>query len=118
MLPNRIHISKQTSEHLKLLKGRIGVTPNLLCRIALLLSLRSRQKMRPSIPRLDGLEFNLSTLFGSYVSLYESLLRQVYGQLTEKEAESLVATHIDDGIKRLRSIRSVANLVDITQGIP
>jgi DNA sulfur modification protein DndE len=110
MFPNRIHISKEASEHLKFLKGRTGVTPNILCRIALLLSLRDRRKCNPANTHLDGLEFNLTTLFASYAPLYECLLRQVYGQLHEKDAESLLAAHIDDGVKRIRAVKSLADL--------
>lgn len=111
MLPNRLRVSQESSDILKHLKGRTGVTPNILCRIALMLSLRHGK--RDAIPAQDlhGLEFNSSTLFGDYAVLYYCAVRQVYGESADKAFEQVVAYHISDGLKRLRTARTVVDLL-------
>ncbi len=111
MLPNRFRITKETSEQLKLIKARTGVTPNILCRLAIAHSFKDHRKIKYKKQDLTGIEFNSSTLFGNYVKLYESLFRQVYGQLDSKKMEAVVATHIDEGVKALRSAKSLSDLV-------
>lgn len=73
---NRIRISKSATVRLSMLKGRIGLTPNILCRIGLCLSLSD-----PSIPdpqRFDenGQEFNRYTLTGEWDAFFISLLKE------------------------------------------
>lgn len=111
MLPNRVRISKMATDSLKVLKSRTAVTPNILCRIALALSLRDGYKVKPSGKGLDGTEFNLSTLLGDHTVVYECLLRQAHGELNEREASQVLAAHIDDGLEKLKRIRSVAGLL-------
>lgn len=113
MFPNRIRISKGASDQLKLIKQRTGLTPNILCRIAIMLSLRRDCLNKKSNAKLDGLEFNLSTLFGEHAALYECLLRQAYGELTQKEAEVLLASHADDGVMVLKAARSLSELTHL-----
>ncbi len=111
MFPNRIRISKGASDQLKLIKQRTGLTPNILCRLAIMLSLRRANLSKKNTAKLDGLEFNLSTLFGEFVLLYESLLRQAYGTLSQKETELLLSAHIDDGIMVLKAARTLSDIV-------
>lgn len=110
MFPNRIRISKGASDQLKLIKQRTGMTPNILCRMAIMLSLRRNCLRKNNSAKLDGLEFNLSTLFGDHVVLYECLFRQAYGELNHKEAEALLAAHVDDGVMVLKAARSLTEL--------
>ncbi len=113
MFPNRIRISKGASDQLKLIKQRTGVTPNVLCRMAIMLSLKRDSVIKRSDTKLDGLEFNISTLFGEYVPLYECLLRQFHGALEQKEFEVLLAAHVDDGIMVLKAARSLSDLTHL-----
>jgi len=73
---NRIRISKSATVRLSMLKGRTGLTPNILCRIGLCLSLSD-----PSIPdpqRFDenGQEFNRYTLTGEWDTFFIALLKE------------------------------------------
>ncbi len=111
MLPNRIHISKRASELLKQIKAKTGVTPNILCRMALTLSLEERHKANPKGTDLNGLEFSISTLLGDASSLYEALIRQTHGNLTPKEAQLILAAHIDNGVDKLKRTKSVSDLI-------
>src|SRR5690349_16683215 len=111
MLPNRIRISKTATDSLKVLKSRTAVTPNILCRIALCLSLREAHEVRPNAKALEGTEFNLTTLLGDHTVVYECVLRQLHGELNEREASQILAAHIDDGLDKLKRIRSVGDLL-------
>ena len=73
---NRIRISKRATVRLSMLKGRTGLTPNILCRIGLCLSLSD-----PSIPdpqRYDenGQEFNRYTLTGELDTFFIALMKE------------------------------------------
>ena len=111
MLPKRLRISKAATDNLKVLKSRTGLTPNLVCRMALLLSLEEGPAggQRP-VPEL-GSEFNAPTLFGEFAFLFESLLRQVHGQLDPKDCVPVIIGHIDNGLEQLRKSRSLTDLL-------
>lgn len=110
MIPNRLRISKETSEQLKYIKAKTGVTPNILCRLAIAHSFKDPKELKNRKVELNGLEFNSYTLFGNHVKLYECLFQQVYGQLDSKEAELVVAIHIAEGIKALKTAKSLSDL--------
>lgn len=114
MLPNRQRVSRDSAEVLKQLKGRTGVTPNVLCRIALMLSLRDGRKTDLLEQELNGLEFNSSTLFGEYAALYDCVVQQLYGPANVNSLEQILAYHISDGLMRLRGIRSISELAAIS----
>lgn len=111
MLPNRIHVSKRATELLKQIKARTGVTPNILCRMALTLSLEEGFKVNSDTTDLEGSEFNLSTLLGEAGPLYEGLLRQAHGDLDPKKAQLFLAAHVDNGVDKLRRVKSVSDLL-------
>ena len=71
---NRVRISEEATQRLSILKGRTGLTPNILCRIAFCLSLKE-----PGIPDegkdSQGQEFNRFTLTGEWDTFYVALLR-------------------------------------------
>lgn len=114
MFPNRLRLPRDLTEVLKQLKGRTGVTPNILCRIGLVMSLKDGPKPDAAPLDVQGLEFNSYTLFGQHALLYYSFMRQLYGTLEDGRLEELVAFHIYDGIKRLRTARSLADLIDVS----
>lgn len=102
MLPNRFRISARTTRVLGNLKAATGVTPNILCRYAFVLSIKDGQQGGEKRLTLDGSEFNLSTLFGEHASVYEVVLRNVHGELPAKRAMEVVASHIENGVDSLR----------------
>jgi DNA sulfur modification protein DndE len=113
MLPNRFRISKRSTDVLKMIKGRTGVTPNILCRMALALSLRQGASAGDKDVDLEGSEFNMSTLFGDHHLVYEVLVQQVHGALSPKEVQRVVAAHIDSGVDQLRRVRSLGDLLTL-----
>jgi DNA sulfur modification protein DndE len=111
MLPNRVHISKRATDLLKQIKTKTGVTPNILCRMALTLSLEESHQANAEGTDLNGSEFNLPTLLGDAATLYEALLRQLHGELNAKEAQLILAAHIDNGVDKLKRAKSPLDLL-------
>jgi len=73
---NRIRLSKSATNRLSLLKGRIGITPNILCRVGFCLSLRD-----PIVPNAEnydeeGQEINRYTLTGEWDKFFVALLKE------------------------------------------
>lgn len=73
---NRLRISDEFTYRLRNLKGRSGLTPNLVCRLGFCLSLAEPRIPDPAQYDESGQEFNRSTLFGAWDDLYEALLRE------------------------------------------
>jgi DNA sulfur modification protein DndE len=111
MLPKRLHISQGATDKLRILKGRTGLTPNIICRIALVLSLNDGAKGGKRKTDMSGSEFNIATLFGEQAGVFEALLKQVHGLLDHKLVGQIIASHIDDGLQRLTKAKSLIDLV-------
>ena len=74
---SKLRISADATSKLRSLRQRTGLTPNLLCRIALMTSLEEGPLGGASIPDEDGSEFNAYTLTGEYGAMFAALLRWV-----------------------------------------
>jgi DNA sulfur modification protein DndE len=111
MLPKRLRISKSATDYLKVLKARTGLTPNVVCRIALLMSLEEGPRGGSRTVEELGSELNAPTLFGEFANLFEALIRQVHGTLDTKDCTAVIISHIDDGIERLRKSRTLPDLL-------
>ncbi|SOE35323.1 DNA sulfur modification protein DndE [Delftia acidovorans] len=112
MLPKRMHISQAATDKLKVLKGRTGLTPNIICRIALVCSLREGARGGKRKVDQNGSEFIGSTLFGEHSNVFEALIVQVHGPLDVKAMSQVIACHIDDGLIGLMKAKTVVDLVE------
>lgn len=112
MLPKRMKISKAAADTLKLIKGRTGVTPNLVCRIALVLSLEDGERGGTKVCDQDGNEFNSPTLFGEHALLFECLILEVHGRLDPKRCAAVISSHIETGLDRLRKSKNLLELIE------
>lgn len=110
MLPNRFRISKASTEALKILKARTGVTPNIACRIALMLSLERGRIGGEREVDLEGAELYTHTLLGEATQIYEYFLRQVHGHVDPKKINHIVASHIESGTEELKKIKNLLDL--------
>ena len=113
MFANRLRVTKTAGDQLKALKQRTSVTPNILCRIALAISLQRGKRFEAPAIDLIGREPHKTTLLGEHTVLYECLLRQIYGDQSEKNFEALLAAHIEDGISVLKAARCITDLARI-----
>jgi DNA sulfur modification protein DndE len=74
---SKLKISADATSKLRYLRNRTGLTPNLLCRFALILSLEEGPLGKVATPDEDGSEFNAYTLTGDYGALFAALIRWV-----------------------------------------
>src|SRR5574339_230715 len=73
---NKIRVSANVTKILSIIKGRTGLTPNIICRLALCLSISD--PALPSMKIIDSLgqEFNRYTLLGEMDSFFISILKE------------------------------------------
>lgn len=108
---SKLRISSDASSKLRSLRQRTGLTPNLLCRLGLMLSLEEGRLGEVPPPDEDGLEFNAYTLTGEHTGLFGTFLRWVeeeQGQAPALNDEMLIEKlrgHIHRGIGNL-SVRA------------
>ena len=114
----KIFLSADNTQRVRTLKGRTGLTPNVLCRFALALSLRDPGVPDPGAFPNDGMEFNSYTLFGVHEVLILSLLRQRClqdGLDPDKELPEQLRAHTNRGVSilypRLRSLTDIGEMV-------
>ena len=108
---SKIRISAEATSRLRTLRQRTGLTPNLLCRLALMLSLEEGPVGPQPPPDEDGMEFNAYTLTGEYDGLFIALLRFVEeptssdAALSDEELVSRLRAHLHRGVGTL-SVRA------------
>ncbi len=109
---SKLKISADATSRLRALRQRTGVTPNLLCRMALMTSLEEGPLRGTAAPDETGAEFNAYTLTGEYGALIGALTRWVEGRSSEADGElsndeliDLVRSHIHRGVRTL-SVRA------------
>lgn len=97
---NRIRLSKSASVRLSMLKGKTGITPNILCRIGFCLSLNDPTVPKPQNYDENGLELNRFTLTGEYDKLFIALLKERLikdGLDLKKDLFSQLRAHVNRG---------------------
>jgi DNA sulfur modification protein DndE len=108
---NKIILSKDASEQLKQLKARTGLTPNILSRIGLCLSLTEPAIPDASLYPEHDREFNRYTLLGEWDGMYVALLRQrlLQDELPADEMECQFRAHLHRGIASLSKLAKSVN---------
>jgi len=117
---SKIRLTKDSSNRLRFLAGRTGLTPNLLCRMGFCLSLEEPKAPNPEEFPEEEREFNRYTLLGEYDTLFIALLRQrLYGDgIRDSAIEDHFRAHMNRGIALLQQrIRNVADLASLVQPI-
>lgn len=101
----RLRTSKKTAEKLKNLQDKTRMTPNILSRYAVVLSLRNPEAVINFVRDTSGLEFNRTTLTGSYDFLFKSLIAQhTQKEITDDEYfPDLFNAHLERGISLLEN---------------
>jgi DNA sulfur modification protein DndE len=117
---NRIRISSESTQWLRNLKSRTGLTPNIISRFAICLSLSKPKDRELFSTTSDGLEFNSYTLFGNWETLMISLIKQEIFSCTgcnlieESEVIEGLRYHLMRGAKwlnaRVKCLNDLASL--------
>ena len=110
----RIQFSSEADVMLKMLKARTGITPNVLCRMALCLSLDEPGVPRPSVGDKSTREINRFTLLGEYDVALMSLVKVRLEQdgVAPGDAEVAFINHVHRGIALLAG--RMKTLVDLS----
>lgn len=114
----KLRLTKDSSNRLRHLAGKTGLTPNLLCRLGFCLSLSEASVPNPADYPEEEREFNRYTLLGEYDALFVALLRQRchQQQLDPAELPNYFRAHVNRGITLLQ--RRVKGLADILSLVP
>jgi DNA sulfur modification protein DndE len=107
----KLKISADASSRLRSVRQKTGLTPNLLCRMAVMLSLEEGPVGGMKVDEA-GQEFNAYTLTGDYNGLIAAMLRFVEEEaagrkLTDDELMAPLRAHIHRGVATL-SVRAKA----------
>lgn len=118
---SKLKISKDATSRLRSIKQRTHLTPNLLCRYALMLSLEDGRLGDVPLPDQDGQEFNAYTLSGELTELLFALVRTVEEDSTRQalrddEVIALARGHIHRGVGMMSvRVRSPADLLQLAE---
>lgn len=117
---NKINVSTDATSRLRSLQQRTGLTPNLLCRIAAMMSLEEGSVGMVRAPDEKGREFNSYTLTADLTGILGAMVRFVEEDegrgepLSNGELVLRFASHIHRGVGllsvRARSPADVARL--------
>ena len=113
----KIRLTKEASNKIRFSSGKLGLTPNLLCRIGFCLSLAE-----PSLPNPDDFpeeerEFNRYTLLGEYDAFFVALLTERCRKdgVDMSRLGDYFRAHVNRGVtllgQRVRSVGDLALLV-------
>ncbi len=116
MLPNRIKLSKNATDKLRYLKSKTGLTPNILSRIAIMLTIREGSDLSNSgVGDMDGgQELNDTTLFGEYIYFYDVLINQyIHDKKIELSVAETIVAMVEIGVYKMGHIRQLEQLCDL-----
>ena len=114
---NRIKLSAKSQNLLGRLKARTGLTPNLIARFALCLSIKEKSAPIPNQYDKGGNEIEPAVLFGEYESLYLGLMKNKLqkDELPDSELNEMTRCHINRGVialsPRIQSLEDFYELV-------
>ncbi len=100
-MADKLKISKESSEQLNFLSTRLNLKRNLVCRIALSISLATREPISESIDTdTEGYEFNKSTILGPDETYFKSLSAYVQNKSNTSDFYNIVVrNHIERGLR-------------------
>jgi len=101
----KIKTSKKVQDLLLDLKSRTNITPNILARYAISMSLKNPNKLDKFDFDSHGLELNRQVLTGQYDCVYKALIEQYEGkELSDEEYfPTYIKAHLERGIKSLKA---------------
>ena len=114
----KLRLTKDSSNRLRHLAGKTGLTPNLLCRLGFCLSLNEASVPNPVDYPEEDREFNRYTLLGEYDALFVALLRQRCHQqkMDASELSDYFRAHVNRGVTLLQ--RRMKGLPDLLGLVP
>ena len=114
MLPNRIKLSKNSTDKFRYLKMSTGLTPNILARVAIMLALKDGGSIANLAPDAEGQELNKSVLFGDHEHVYEAMIKQFIRDTSETRSISqVISSLIEIGVHKMGHIKDLNALCEL-----
>jgi len=115
-----LKLSAKSQNLLGRLKSRTGLTPNLLARFALCISIKEKSVPNPEEYDTEGNDIEPSVLFGEYESVYLGLMKNrlkndgVPESEIESELNTMTRCHINRGVMALSPrIQNLGDFYDL-----
>ncbi len=102
-MADKLKLSKNSSEYLNFLSTRLDFKRNIVCRMALCVSLNVREPVHRYMESdTDGYEFNKSTIIGPDETLFKALSSYVQNEPSDSDFFNIIVrNHIERGLKIL-----------------
>ncbi|NLT05182.1 MAG: DNA sulfur modification protein DndE [Solirubrobacterales bacterium] len=117
MLAKKIQLDESSTQVLKTMKARTGLTHQYLCRLGFCLSLTEPGHPDPKSYDERGVEFNRYTLTGEWDRLFIAYLREwiaLEEPANAKDEAAWFRAHINRGLALLqRRVRTLADITDL-----
>ena len=112
---SKIRLSRDTTLRVRQVKTRTGLTPNVLCRVGICVSMEDGTVPNAAQYDDDGMEFNRYTLTGEFDTELMALFRQwceKHSVSSENEQRDLFRAHLNQGVVILHArVQSIADLL-------
>jgi DNA sulfur modification protein DndE len=113
----KFSLDEASTQLLKTLKARTGLTHQYLCRLAFCLSVADASPLDPALYGTGGIEFNRYTLTGEWDRLFVAYLRewlQTEPRADEFGEHEWFQAHVNRGLGVLaRRLRTLADIPDM-----
>lgn len=98
----KMNLSKEAEEILRGINTNLGITPNIYCRYAVILSLKDPSKLKFDYDS-KGIEFQRFTLTGEFDTLFREIIKNIERRyMTDDEYfGQYLKAHIERGIRKL-----------------
>ena len=119
---SKFRISTTATGQVRIISQRAGLTPNLVCRMAMLSSFEAGPITGAPDDTQEGQEFNAYTLFGDFQPLIIDLLKYVEFGSGDADVEDSalldrLRLHIDRGVRQLSvRLKSPADAAELIAG--
>jgi DNA sulfur modification protein DndE len=111
-LPNRLVLSKKSSNKLQMIKQHTSITPNILSRVAIMLAINSNDDIsNAGVEDAKGQSLDKDTLFGDSIDAYEVMIRQyMHENKIELPVKVVIPSLIEIGVHKMGHVRSLEQL--------
>lgn len=112
MLPNRIRLSQKATDKLRYLKSHTGLTPNILARIAIMLSVKDNTGLENAgVSDYEGQELSQSVLFGENILVYDVMINQyIHDHNIEQPCAHVIVAMVEEGVHKMGHIKKIDDL--------
>ncbi|WP_400209649.1 DndE family protein [Candidatus Methanarcanum hacksteinii] len=99
-MADKLKLSNDSSDKLNFLSNRLNIKRNLVCRLAISVSVSQRKKVDTTINSdTDGYEFNKSTIFGPDEIYFKAVVCYVQQKAADSDFFNIIIrNHIENGL--------------------